>query len=212
MGKAKADSKDTPAKAGAAPAPRLASRTFTTTIIEDDDTSLCAIEVPFDPKEVFGKVRAPVRVSIKGHEYRSTISSMGGCWWVPLRKSNREAAGVSAGDTVRVTLASDESPRVVRAPRDLAVALKAAGAGAAWHAMSFTHQREHVEAIVGAKKPDTRARRVESAVRMVLQWQEERGGAAGTLTRASALAPARPRTGRAQVGVIASATDHGRGV
>ncbi|QQS10252.1 MAG: DUF1905 domain-containing protein [Phycisphaerales bacterium] len=188
MGKAKADSKDTPAKAGAAGAPKPASRTFTTTIIKDDDTSMCAIEVPFDPKEVFGKVRAPVRVSIKGHEYRSTISSMGGCWWVPLRTSNREAAGVKAGDTVRVMLASDESPRVVTTPRDLSVALKAAGAGAAWQAMSYTHQREHVEAIVEAKKEETRARRVEKAVDMVLAWQAARGGGAGVLKTASAIA------------------------
>lgn len=211
MGKAKARSTGTPAKAGAATAHNPASRTFTATIVEDDDTSMAALEVPFDPREVFGKVRAPVRVSIKGHEYRGTICSMGGCWWVPLRRSNREAAGVRAGDTVRVTLSSDDSPRVVRAPRDLAVALKAAGAGAAWHAMSSTHQRAHVEAIVAAKKPDTRARRVETAVRMVLAWQATRGGAAGMLRKASALAPATPRAGRSPAGAVASAPDHGRG-
>ena len=187
MGKAKADSKGTPANAGAATRSKPASRTFTATIVEDDDTSMGAIEVPFDPREVFGKVRAPVRVSIKGHEYRSTICSMGGCWWVPLRRSNREVAGVRAGYTVRVTLASYVSPRVVKTPRDLAVALWAAGAGAAWHAMSYTHQKEHVEAIHAAKKPETRARRVENAVSMVLEWQEKRGEAAGTLTKASAL-------------------------
>jgi uncharacterized protein YdeI (YjbR/CyaY-like superfamily) len=33
--------------------------------------------------------------------------------------------------------------------------------------LSFSHQREHVEAIVGAKKPETRARRIASAVRMI---------------------------------------------
>jgi uncharacterized protein YdeI (YjbR/CyaY-like superfamily) len=34
----------------------------------------------------------------------------------------------------------------------------------AWKALSFTHQREHVEAIEEAKKPETRVRRIEKAV------------------------------------------------
>ena len=36
-----------------------------------------------------------------------------------------------------------------------------------WRALSFTHQREHVEAIEGAKKPETRARRIAATVEMV---------------------------------------------
>ena len=38
-----------------------------------------------------------------------------------------------------------------------------------WRALSFTHQREHVEAIEGAKKPETRVRRIEAAVRMLVK-------------------------------------------
>jgi uncharacterized protein YdeI (YjbR/CyaY-like superfamily) len=34
--------------------------------------------------------------------------------------------------------------------------------------LSYTHQREHVEAIEGAKKPETRQRRIDAAVRMLL--------------------------------------------
>jgi uncharacterized protein YdeI (YjbR/CyaY-like superfamily) len=33
--------------------------------------------------------------------------------------------------------------------------------------LSFSHQREHVEAIGEAKKPETRARRIERIVQMV---------------------------------------------
>ncbi|HKQ73067.1 MAG TPA: YdeI/OmpD-associated family protein [Blastocatellia bacterium] len=36
-----------------------------------------------------------------------------------------------------------------------------------WRELSFTHQREHVEEIEGAKKPETRARRIEGVVRMI---------------------------------------------
>ena len=42
--------------------------------------------------------------------------------------------------------------------------LQSAAALAAWQALAFTHQREHVEAIEGAKKPETRARRIEKAL------------------------------------------------
>ena len=37
----------------------------------------------------------------------------------------------------------------------------------AWRALSSTHQREHVEAIEQAKKPETRTRRIERALEMV---------------------------------------------
>ena len=47
-------------------------------------------------------------------------------------------------------------------------ALKAVpGAWDRWCELSFTHQREHAEAVEGAKKPETRARRIANAVEMV---------------------------------------------
>lgn len=41
------------------------------------------------------------------------------------------------------------------------------GAWAAWQGLSYTHRREHVDAIEEAKKPETRVRRVGNAVKMV---------------------------------------------
>jgi len=143
------------------------SKTFTARILADDDTTMTAIEVTFDPKPVFGKVRAPVVVEIGGHTYRSTIASMGGCWFVPLRKSNREASGVKAGQRVKVTLTLDEQERTVEVPADLRKALKAAGALEKWKAMSYSHQREYAQAITEAKKPETREKRIKACVEMV---------------------------------------------
>jgi uncharacterized protein YdeI (YjbR/CyaY-like superfamily) len=34
-----------------------------------------------------------------------------------------------------------------------------------WRELSYSHQREHAEAVEGAKKPETRARRIEGSVR-----------------------------------------------
>lgn len=145
----------------------MASKTFTAKILQDDNTTMTGFEVPFDPKAVFGKIRAPVVVAIGKHSYRSTISPMGGCWMIPLRKSNRDAAGVKAGQQIKVTLTLDDRPRTVTPPKDLVRELKAAKLMEIFSGLAYTHQREHVEAIEQAKKPETRERRIKACIGMV---------------------------------------------
>ena len=125
------------------------------------------IPVPFDQRAVFGKARPPVIVTLAGYSYRSTIAIMAGETFIPLRRSHREAAGVASGDTIAVTLTLDTGPRVVESPDDLAAAIDAAGLRAAWDALSFTRRREHVDAVVSAKKADTRARRIAATLAML---------------------------------------------
>lgn len=142
----------------------MPAKTYETEIVREG--AMCYIPVPFDPKAVFGKVRAPVTVTLNGYTYRSTIAAMGGVAGIPLRKSNREAAGLEGGETVSVTLTLDDAPREVQPPADLAEALKAAPpAWDRWQELSYTHQREWAEAVEGAKKPETRAKRIADAVR-----------------------------------------------
>ena len=126
------------------------------------------IELPFDPREKFGKVRAPVRVTVNGYTFRTTIAAMGGPPCIGIRTSYREAAGLEGGEKIEVRVALDGEERVVTPPADLVKALKAAPpAWDRWRELSYTHQREHAEAVEGAKKPETRARRVARAVEMV---------------------------------------------
>jgi hypothetical protein len=126
------------------------------------------IEVPLDVPVVFGRARAPVRGTINGHPFRSTVAVYGGRYYLPVRRELREAAGVAAGDAVVVELEADEQPRTVDPPPDLAEALAAdPEAGAAFAGLSFTHQREYVEWVTGAKRDETRRRRVEQAVAML---------------------------------------------
>jgi uncharacterized protein DUF1905 len=87
--------------------------------------AMCFIPLTFDPKPVFGKVRAPVRVTLNGYTYRSTIAAMGGPPCIPLRKSNREAAGLQGGETITIRLDLDTDKREVKPPSDLLRALKA---------------------------------------------------------------------------------------
>ncbi|MGJ4856143.1 YdeI/OmpD-associated family protein [Labrys sp. La1] len=136
----------------------MAKKTFKTKIVRDG--SACFIPLDFDPKPVFGKVRAPVKVTLNGYTYRSTIASMGGQICIPLRKSNREAAGLEGGETLDVELELDVGERTIEIPPDLEKALRPSGRKA-WAALSYTRRREYAEAVTGAKKADTRARRVE---------------------------------------------------
>jgi hypothetical protein len=143
----------------------MASKTFTATIVRHE--GMCYIPLTFDPRAVFGKLRAPVKVTLNGYTFRSTIAAMGGPPLIPLRRSNQEAARLDGIDTLDVRLDLDTEPRVVKAPADLVKALRAASLWDRWQDLSFSHQREHVEAVEGAKKPETRARRIERAVQMV---------------------------------------------
>jgi hypothetical protein len=77
------------------------------------------IEVPFDVKAAFGKARPPVVVVINKHSYRSTIAVYGGRSYVPVRKSNRDAAGVQVGDLVDVSLDLDRETRAARIQKTL---------------------------------------------------------------------------------------------
>ena len=117
------------------------SKTFTVTLVSEG--AMCFIPVPFDPRKVFGRVRAPVTVTLNGYSYRSTIAAMGAIC-VPLRRSHREAAGLAGTETLRVRLELDVAPRIVAPPGDLVDALRRVpGAWQAWTALSYSHQREH---------------------------------------------------------------------
>ena len=80
----------------------MVARTFKTSIVRDG--SMCFIPLTFDPRAVFGKVRAPVKITVNGYAYRSSIAAMGGPPCIPLRRSNREAAGLEGGETLDVHL------------------------------------------------------------------------------------------------------------
>lgn len=127
-----------------------------------------AVQLPFDASEVFGRARAPVVITVGGHSFRWTTAVYGGKSFIGIRKSHRQAAGLVPGKTVTITIEPDDAPRTIEPPPDLAKALeKSAKARAAWDALSFTHKREHVEAILDAKKPETRVRRIEKTLAML---------------------------------------------
>ena len=74
------------------------------------------LELPFDAKAAFGRVRAPVRVTVKGHTFRTTTMRYGGVDYIGLNREVRTAAGV-AGDRLPSRWSSTTSPAWSTRPR-----------------------------------------------------------------------------------------------
>jgi hypothetical protein len=141
---------------------------FKTTLYGDETGTMetAAFDLPFDAKTVWGRARIPVKVTIKGHTWRSTVANMRGCQFIVVNRAARAGAGVKAGDRVTVTLEPDPEKRDVAIPPALKRAL-GAKLTAKLQGMSFTHKKEYVQWFAGAKRDDTRARRVEKMKAML---------------------------------------------
>jgi hypothetical protein len=123
------------------------------------------IEVPEHVIEALGAGRKPpVVVTVNGFEYRSTVAVMGGRYLIAFSADKRAATGIQGGDPIVVDLEVDTAPRTVEVPEDLAAALEAAGARAAFDALSPSARKAHVTNVESAKAPETRQRRVDTIV------------------------------------------------
>jgi len=139
---------------------------FTAKIEGREAGVVAAIAPPVDVPEFFGtRARVPVRGTINGYPFRSSLSPYGGRHLMPVNKALRAGAGVNAGDMVEVVMERDEEERTVETPPLLKKALaKSKTAQANWEKLSFTHKKEMALAIVGAKQEETRARRLAKVV------------------------------------------------
>lgn len=130
------------------------------------------VRAPLDLTAIYG-ARGNIKVIgvINGHPYRGSAMPYGdGTHFLVVNKTLREALGVTLGDVVRMTIRPDSAPRIVDAPLDLAAALPAnAAAQAYFDRLAPSHRKAYVEWIEAAKRPETRARRVASAVELLAQ-------------------------------------------
>jgi len=124
------------------------------------------IEVPPSVIESLGGGKRPaVVVGFGGYSYRTTIGVMGGRHLIPVSAEHRAAAGVQAGDQLKVTLTLDDAPRDVEVPSDLAKALKGSpDARRAFDALSPSNRKRHVQSVTSAKTDETRQRRIAKVV------------------------------------------------
>jgi hypothetical protein len=109
-----------------------------------------------------GAKRFPVRATINGHTWRTTVTPMRGEFLLGLSGAVRETAGAEVGDTVSVAVALDSSPRDVELPEVLAQALEGdPTAKAKFDSLAYTYRKEYARRIAEAKREETRQRRLE---------------------------------------------------
>jgi hypothetical protein len=133
-------------------------------VVELGGRTATGIPVPDEVIEALGaSKRPPVTITVNGYTYRTTAVPMAGRFLVPLSAEHRESAGVQAGDRVVVDIENDAAPREVELPSDLAEAMDDA-ARAAYDGLSYSHRKEWVRWVEEAKKPETRATRIEKTV------------------------------------------------
>jgi Bacteriocin-protection, YdeI or OmpD-Associated/Domain of unknown function (DUF1905) len=138
---------------------------FRTKILQAGKTAT-GIRVPDEIVEGLGAgKRPPVRVTINGFTYRSTIAVMGGDYMVGVNADNRAGAGVAGGDDVDVDIELDTAPREVSLPADFAAALDAEPeARRTFDGLSNSNKGWHVQSVEGAKTDETRQRRIAKSI------------------------------------------------
>jgi len=129
------------------------------------------VRIPFDVEKAFGKKRVPVTASIDGQPYRGTLVRMGEpCHILGILKEIRIKTGKDIGDTVEIILEEDTQPRKVEIPPDLKQVFdQDPQARAVFEKLSYTHQKEHVRAILEAKHEETRRSRILKTIEILKQ-------------------------------------------
>ncbi len=135
-------------------------------IIKLSGKTATGIAVPAEVVAPLGSSkRPPVRVTINGHTYRSTVAPMGGVFMLPISAENRILAHVSAGDEVEVEVEPDTQPREVNVPPDFLEALdRDADARRFFDGLSSSNKQRVVLSIEGARTTETRLRRIAKTV------------------------------------------------
>ena len=147
----------------------MSRQEFEVRLIKPLDIDGAYFLVPFNVQEVYGtKAHVKVRGTIDGHPYRGLIANMGEGHCMVVRKEIREAIGKTVGDTVKVVMEIDTEPRIVTVPEDFQSALEDnPEAQENFDRFSYTHKKEYVEWIEGAKKAETRANRIQKAIERI---------------------------------------------
>ena len=136
------------------------------------------LRVPFDVENVFGRRgRVSVSGTLNGFPFRSSIFPDGaGKHFMMVNKAMRQGAGVESGDTLSASMTVDTARRTVIVPKDLKTALSHdKAAAAAFKALAYSHQKEFVEWIEGANRPETRAARVAKTLTMATERRRVKG-------------------------------------
>lgn len=139
-------------------------------IIKAGDMGGAFVEFPFDTFKEFGiKGRVKINATFDGVPYRGSMVKMkSDCHLLLILKDIRKLINKDVGNVIKVTVELDTDIREVVIPEDLSAAFeKAEVAFKNFKKLSYTHQREYVNWINQAKKPETRLMRITKTIEML---------------------------------------------
>ncbi len=154
----------------------MTHRKFRVKLLGQAGSEVAALKPPFDVVAVFErKGRVQVKGTINGFRFRSSLMNMGDGHMMVVNAQLRAGAKCKAGDTVNVIMELDEDKRTVEVPAYLKKIIDwDPKAREFWPKLSFTHQKEYVREIDGAKKPETRDKRVAAMMNALRQGQRKK--------------------------------------
>ncbi len=138
---------------------------FQTTILKAGKTAT-GICIPDDIIEKLGAgKKPPIKVTLNGYTYRSTVAVMGGKFMVGVNADVRGAANVKGGDKLIVDIELDTKVREVTPSPDFKKALdNNSKAKKFFETLSYSKQKNYVTIIEQSKTVETRQKRIEKAI------------------------------------------------
>lgn len=127
---------------------------------------------PSNTVEIFGKKgQVKIKADIEGISYQGSIIPTGkGTHYLGIKKSILQKINKKAGDNVIITIKEDLDERKVNLPDDFIKALSDyPSAKQRFDKFSYSHKNEMIEWIKEAKKSETRNRRIQKAIDMLLE-------------------------------------------
>lgn len=139
--------------------------TFKTTLLTAGKTAT-GIKIPPGIIEKLGAgKKPPIKVTINGFTYQSTVAVMGSDFMVGVNAQNREAAKVKGGDKINVTIQLDTGERTLEVPVEFQKMLnKNPAAKKKYETLSYSKKKVLVIPIANAKTDETRNRNIEKAM------------------------------------------------
>jgi hypothetical protein len=135
------------------------------------------VDVPEEVSRALGgKGYIPVIASAQGLVTRTTLVPAGnGRHRLFVDGKIRKKLGVDAGNLVGIVLRRDEKPNEIDVPADVAAALrKTPEAQKAFKTITPALRREFLRWVLKAKHPDTRAKRIEEAIPILIERAQAR--------------------------------------
>lgn len=135
------------------------------------------VDVPEEISRAFGaKGYIPVFASVQGLVARTTLIPAGNNQHrLFVDGKIRKKLGVDAGNLVGISLRRDKRPNELAMPVDVAAALrKTSGAQKAFENTTPGLRREFLRWVLSAKRPETRAKRIDRAIPILIERAQKR--------------------------------------